>query len=126
MGFPFARFFSILTAIAPVILMAVPGGAALAPLVPIIVQGVADAQQQPGATGATKKAYVMALVTDAVTGANTVKPGTIDAPTALTAASEGIDAVITSVNAVQLAHANQPTAPPTLLAAPPTSAPPAA
>jgi hypothetical protein len=101
-------FFNILKIVAPVILMVVPGGAALAPLVPLIVTGIADAQKKPGATGPEKKAFVMQLVSDAVVGANVVKPGTLDPATITDAADEAVDAVIATVQAVQTAHTNQP------------------
>jgi hypothetical protein len=111
MGFPFAKFFSTLTAIAPAILLAVPGGAALAPMVPLIVAGIAHEQAIAGKSGADKKAAVLQLVADSVAGTNLVKPGTIDPALVQVAAGHAIDAVITSVQAVQAAHAALPSVP---------------
>ncbi len=108
MGFSVGQFFSILTAVAPVVLLAVPGGAVIAPLVPLILKGIADAQAKPGATGPQKKAYVMALVSDAVKATSLVRPGILDQVLAIEAAGHGIDAVISSINAVQVAHAALP------------------
>jgi hypothetical protein len=111
MGFSFSQFVSLLTTIAPVVLLAVPGGGLIAPLMPLIVQGIADAHTLPGASGADKKAYVLQLVADATQATALIKPGTIDPALALQAASHGIDAVITSINAVQVAHAALPLLP---------------
>lgn len=111
MGFDFKQFASILTLVAPVVLLAVPGGAALAPLAGVIIKGIQDAQQQPGKTGPEKKAFVLSLVQDAATGTNLVKPGTIDAPLVVEAAGHAVDAVITTVNAISTAHAALPNGP---------------
>lgn len=109
MKFDVTKFLAILTVVAPVILLTVPGGAAIAPLVPLIVAGIADAQKKPGATGVEKKAYVMALVQDAVTAIEQTKPGLIN-PALLTEASDhAIEAVLATVKAVQKAQAAQPT-----------------
>lgn len=121
MALDFKKFFEILTAIAPVILMAIPGGAALAPLVPLIVKGIADAQQT-AKTGPEKKALVMQLVNDVSTGTNIVKPNTIDTALITQAAGFGIDAVITAVNAVASAHAAMPNVPPAPSSVAPTAA----
>lgn len=104
MAFDFKQFLGILTAIAPVVLMAVPGGTILSPLVPLIVKGIADAQQSTK-TGPEKKAMVIQLVQDAAAGTNMVKPHTIDTALITEAAGHGVDAVIGAVNAVQAAHA---------------------
>jgi hypothetical protein len=119
MGFDFKQFTSILTLVAPVVLLAVPGGAALAPLAGVIIKGIQDAQQQPGKTGPEKKAFVLTLVQDAASGTNLVKPGTIDQPLVVEAAGHAIDAVIGTVNAIQTAHAALPTVP--ALALPPAA-----
>lgn len=111
MKFDFKKFVSILTIVAPVILLTVPGGAALAPLVPLIVAGITDAQKQHGTTGAEKKAYVMALVQDAVNAIEQTKPGLMDPGLLIGASDHAIDAVLATVKAVQQAHAAQPSVP---------------
>lgn len=111
MGFDFKKWLGILTMVAPVILMVVPGGAALAPLIPVIVTGIADAQKKPGATGVEKKAFVMQLVKDTMIGTELVKPGLVDPVVLADAASQAIDAVIATVNAISKAHAALPTVP---------------
>lgn len=108
MGFDFGKFLQILTTVAPVILLAVPGGAALAPVAAVIVTGIADAQKKPGATGPEKKAFVLQLVKDATEGAVLVKPGAIDPVLVQEAAGHAIDAVIATVHAVQGAHDQLP------------------
>jgi hypothetical protein len=117
-GFPFAKFFAVLTAVAPVVLMAVPGGAALTSLIPIIVSGIAEAQQKPGATGPEKKAYVLKLVASAAAGIEVVKSGTVDPALIEEAAGHAIDAVITTVHAVAKAHEDQPDSLPPLVPIP--------
>lgn len=108
MGFNFQQFLGVLTTIAPAVLLAVPGGAALAPITNVIIAGIAHAEATPEKSGTQKKDYVMALVKDAVSGTNLVRPGTVDPALLEQAASHAIDAVVTSVNAVTTAHAAQP------------------
>ncbi len=111
MAFDFSKWSGILAGVIPMILFLVPGGAAIAPLAAVIMKGMMDAQQKPGASGAEKKAYVLTLVQDAAVGTNLVKAGTIDPTLTVQAASQAIDAVITTVNAIQKAHAALPTVP---------------
>lgn len=122
MSVNFKQWLGILTTVGPLVLLAIPGGAAVLPFVPLIIKSIADAQQQPGATGATKKAFVLALVEDGAKTAALVNPHLIDPTLTVQAAGLGIDAVITTVNAIQTAHA---TAPPAVVALPPVVAPPA-
>jgi hypothetical protein len=105
------QWLSVFSLLAPIILALVPGAAKFAPLTGVILKGIADQQAIPGKVGAEKKAAVLALVTDGAQGVNLVKPNTIDIGLATEAAGHAIDAVITSINAVQTAHAAQPTVP---------------
>lgn len=118
MGLDFKKWLGILTAVAPVIMLAVPGGAAFAPLIPSVIVAIADAQQKPGATGVEKKAYVLQIAKDAFSTTNLVHPGTVDAAVMLEAVAHGVDAVIGAVNAVQKAHDALPSVP-SALALPP-------
>jgi hypothetical protein len=111
MGFSFSAFFSILKMVAPVVLMVVPWGAAIAPLVPLIINGIAHAEQIPGAASSDKKAYVMQLVADSVSATSAIKPGLIDPVLVTQAASAAIDTVIATVNVVQAAHTALPNIP---------------
>jgi len=120
MGFDFGKFLAILGAVAPVVLMVVPGGAVLAPLIPVMIKGIAEAQQMPGKTGPEKKAIVLHEVEQGALVLNSLKPGTIDPALAVEAAGHGIDAVITSIHAVETAQAALP-AVPALIATPPAA-----
>lgn len=111
MAFNLKQFLGVLTAVAPIVFLAVPGGAALAPFVPLIVKGIADAQAQPGATGVEKKAFVLALVKDAADTTAQLNPHLIDPALTVAAAGQAVDAVITTVNAIQTAHAALPDVP---------------
>jgi hypothetical protein len=111
MGFPFKQFFSALTTLAPVILMVVPGGAALAPFVPLIVKAVADAEKDPGTTGPDKRAFVLAQVANGAAIANQAKPGVVNEVQVVEAAGHYVDAVIGSINAVKQATIALPTQP---------------
>lgn len=110
MVFDFSAFLKILTTVAPAVLAVVPGGAALAPLAPLIIKGIGDAQQTQ-APGADKKAAVLTLVKDAIEGTNLVKPGTLDPALVQDAASHAIDAVITTIHVIEGAHAKLPDPP---------------
>lgn len=74
-------------------------------VIPIVMKGISDAEQIPGATGVQKKAAVMALVTDGLSGVDAVtgKP-TVDVAGITNAVSQGID---TGVAVVNLVHAAQ-------------------
>ncbi len=111
MGFPFSQFFTALTGLAPVVLMLVPGGAALSPLVPLIVKTIADVEQKPGLAGPDKRAFVQQVVQDGATATNLIKPGTIDVPLVVDAAGHYVDAIIGSINSVKKAQAALPTLP---------------
>ena len=111
MGFDWRKFIGILAGVGPILLAAVPGGAALAPLAPLILQAIGHAEQMRGASGPSKKQYVLKVVADAASGTNLIKPGTIDEGLVTEAAGHAIDAVITSLNAIQAAHAKLPDVP---------------
>lgn len=111
MGFPFRQFFTTLTVLAPALLPIVPGGALVAPFVPIIIKTIADAQQDPGKTGPEKRAFVQQAVKDGAELANQAKPGTIDVALVVDAAGHYTDAVIGSINAVKQAHDKLPAVP---------------
>lgn len=111
MPIPLAVFLQAVFGLAPMIVALVPGGATVAPFLPLIMKGITDAEAttQPGAA---KRAAVVQLVADAAAGANAAKPDTVSDP-ALLAESTGhvIDAILGSVNAVQAAVAVLPPAP---------------
>jgi hypothetical protein len=121
MKFDFKKFKLVLTAVTPMLLMVIPGGAELAPFAGILIQGIADAEQKPGASGAAKKAYVLRLVADAVQGTNLIlehgtdpegdRPDPVDADLIAAASGHAVDTIIAVVNAVQKARQAQPAVP---------------
>lgn len=111
--FDIAKFLQIVSMIGPGVLMLVPGGAAIAPLVPVIIHAIGDAEQIKGATGAEKKAHVLAIADAAVTVANTTGKVTLDPVQVQAVAGQGIDAVIGTVAIVQGAHPPPKTLAPT-------------
>ena len=64
------KFLDIIKLVAPVILASVPKGDKIAPLVPVIANGIAEAEQIKGASGAEKKAHVLSIVDAGVTSVN--------------------------------------------------------
>jgi len=61
MKFPFKKFVATLSMVAPVIAMVVPGGDVIAPYLPSILKGIADAERTPGTAGQTKRGYVVEI-----------------------------------------------------------------
>ena len=98
--FDIKQFLHILAFVGPAILSAVPGGAAIAVLIPTIVTAIGDAQQIPGATGPEKKAHVIAIATAAVAVANSTGKVQLDAVEVEQVASDGIDAVVGAIHVV--------------------------
>ena len=99
--FDLAKFLQILAFVGPAVLVAVPGGAALAPLVPVIISAIGDAQAIKGATGAEKKAHVLKIATAAVTVANSTGKVRLSETEVEDVAGKGIDAVIGTIHIVQ-------------------------
>jgi hypothetical protein len=102
MGFPWRKFATIAKVIAPVVLSTIPSVPPV--LGPLVSHAIMEAEGVPGATGADKKAHVLAILNDAlVTAAALGKP--IGNPVVIVpAVSQGVDAVITTIKAIQLAH----------------------
>jgi hypothetical protein len=101
MKFDFHKFVAIVSQLGPLVLAAVPGGEKIAPLIPVITGAIAEAEQIAGATGAEKKAHVMAIVKAGVETANATGKVTIDLATVQQAADGGIDAVLNTVKAIE-------------------------
>jgi hypothetical protein len=100
----------VLLKLAPTILAVIPGVPPA--LVPAIADGIAEAEAI-GGSGPDKKAHVIKLATDAVTGINAAKGSTVLDPTStIQAVSAGIDTTIAVINTVKAAHPAPPTAPP--------------
>lgn len=109
-----AMWFQAVLGLAPIVVALVPGGSAVAPFLPIIIKGIADAQAT-GQPGAAKRAAVVQLVSDAAAAANVIKPDTVSDPALLTESTgHAIDAILGAVNAVAAAHAALPVTSPAL------------
>lgn len=99
--FDFHKFLQIVASVGPILLTLVPGGAAVATLVPVIISAIGEAEQIKGATGAEKKAHVLEIVAASVTVANTTGKVRLDPAEVQTVAGNGIDAVIGTVHVIQ-------------------------
>lgn len=108
MKFNLTKFLGIVNALAPVVLLAVPGGAVIAPIVPVIVNAITEAEQISGASGPEKKAHVLNIVDAAVVTANATGKVHINPTEAADAASHGIDAVIGAVAVIEGAKVVKP------------------
>lgn len=102
-----SKWFAILKLIVPVVLAAV--NPALAPLAGIITQGIGEAEQIPGATGADKLAHVVNLSVLSAQGVNAGAGRVIVDPTLVQ--SSAASAISTAVDIANLLH-NQGTVPP--------------
>lgn len=106
MGF-WSKFATIAQVVAPTVLSVIPGVPPA--LIPVVAQGITEAESLPGATGAEKKQHVINLVTEGMTGVNAVHP--VADPAVVTAAvSQGIDAVVSTVNNIKAVHDTLPPA----------------
>lgn len=102
--FDLGKFLQIVGAIGPGVLLMVPGGEKIAPLVPVIIGAIGEAEQIKGATGAQKKDHVLQIVAAGVDVANATGGVTLDRAEVQTVAGQGIDAVIGTVHIVQGVH----------------------
>lgn len=107
MKFNLSRFVEIVDRLGPAVLAVVPGGDKIAPVVPKIVHGIKEAQAIKGASGAEKKAHVMAILEDGADVANAAG-GHVSADELKSIASHGIDAVVEAVHVVEGAKATRP------------------
>lgn len=99
-----SKFADTVKVVGPVVLSVIPGVPPV--LGPVIIHAISEAENLKGATGAQKKAHALNLINDSLNAVNAVKGETVlDPQQIVPAVSQGIDAVITTVNAVQAAHA---------------------
>jgi hypothetical protein len=102
--FNFKKFLRIVEAFAPVVLSNVPKGEKIAPLIPVIIHGIQEAEQIPGASGAEKKAHVLEVVSAGVTAVNATGKVKLDPVEVADIASKGVDLTVQIVNDVHAAH----------------------
>jgi len=102
MAFDFGKFIALVNLLGPAVLLNVKGGEKIAPLVAVITSAIGEAQAIKGATGAEKKAHVLAIAAAAVTVANSSAKGVVLDPEEVQAvAGDGIDAVVGTIHIVQ-------------------------
>jgi len=102
MKFDLHKTLTLINLLAPIVLLNVKGGDKVAKFIPVITDGIVSAEQLKGATGAEKKAHVLEIVEDAVKISNATGKTQIDAAAVTAAASDGIDATIAAVHAVEV------------------------
>jgi hypothetical protein len=91
------KWLTVVTSLLPMILAFIPGMPAI--LVPVIIQGIHEAEQIKGATGAEKKAHVLALIPIAIATINaTAKRTVIDTAKVMPVIDRAIDTGIAIVN----------------------------
>lgn len=87
----------------PLVCAVVPGAA---PLTPLILAGISEAESLSGASGAEKKAHALNLVATGIAATNAAAGKEILEPIATSAtASAVIDSVVGVTNLVHAAHA---------------------
>lgn len=91
--------------VAAPLMVLVPGGEKIAPLIPTITQAMTDAAALKGASGAEKKARVLAIVDAGVVTANATGHVTLNPAEVQAIASQAIDVVASAAKAVEQAHA---------------------
>lgn len=99
-----SNFANIAKIVGPSVLSVIPGVPPI--IIPLVVHGITTAESMQGATGDQKKAAAMSLINDGLTGLNAAKGETVlDPAVVVPAVSQGVDAVVTTINAVKAAHA---------------------
>lgn len=109
MHFNFHKFMSVVNKVAPVVLLAVPGGERLEPFINEVITGMGEAEQMPGASGPEKKQHVLKIVKSVVSAANAAGAH-VDVAGTEQAASAGIDAVIGTLHVINGAKVVKPAA----------------
>lgn len=99
MGFSLKAFGHLVQELAPVVLPLVPGGAKLAPVVPIVSGAIVTAEHLPGLSGDEKKQAVREIVRAGVEVANRTGKVALDPAEIDQVLHQGIDAVVGAVNA---------------------------
>jgi hypothetical protein len=92
------KWFQLAQSMLPLILSFIPQLPAV--LVPVIVQGIQEAEQMTGASGADKKQHVVALVHLAIQTINATKGREVISPAVITVVDRAIDTAISIVNLV--------------------------
>lgn len=97
------KWFDIIKTVAPIVLMMIPG---MAPLVPLVIFGITEAEQIRGASGPQKKQHVMEIVQAGLTGTNAVaKKELLPPQQTMQTVSAAIDTVVGVANLIDRVHA---------------------
>jgi len=100
MKFDFRKFLAVVGAVGPMVLTMVPGAGVIAPLIPVIIHAIGEAEAIKGATASEKKQHVLAVVEAGVASANATGKVKLDLAEVLEVSSTGIDTVIGTVNII--------------------------
>lgn len=91
----------IVKTVIPFVLAALPQTKAFAPLIPVIINGITEAEDLKNASGKDKKEHVLNLVALATEGVNTAAGKTvIGATAAQVAASQAVDTAVAVANLI--------------------------
>jgi hypothetical protein len=99
--FDLTKFLMIVNGVGPLLLLAVPGGEKIAPLIPVITYAIGEAEQIKGATGEQKKAHVLDITNAAVLTLNATGKVKLDPAEVAKVAGSGIDTVIGTVHLIE-------------------------
>lgn len=91
------KWLQILKVLGPAILSLIPGVSPI--IIPTVIHAIETAEETKK-SGTDKKIAVLAIANDAVTVTNSIAKKEVIGPDVIPAVSNGIDAVITAVNAV--------------------------
>lgn len=96
----FSKWLNVVKLVAPIVLANVKGGDKIAAVIPVITDGIAEAEQIKGASGADKKAHVLNVVQAGVAAANATGKVKLDPAEVQAIASGGIDTVVNTIHAI--------------------------
>lgn len=102
------KWLDLVKLLAPIVLANVKGGDKIATVIPVVVQGIQEAEQIKGAKGPEKKDHVLNVTDAAVTALNATGKVKLDPQEVRATVSDGIDTVVQTVN---LVHGARPEAP---------------
>lgn len=100
MKFDLKQFLAAIAALAP-LLQFVKGADKIAPFLPVIISGITEAEQIPGATGPAKRAHVLKLVDTGVTVTNATGKVKLDPAEVQAIAGNIVDTAVSITKVVQ-------------------------
>lgn len=106
----FLKFAALVTKTAPLLLSLIPGGDKIQPYIPKVVEGIQEAQQIPGATGADMKKHVITLVVKGIEEANLTGKVKVNPSDVVPILDHGIDTVVETVKLIHKPKTTTPTA----------------